>query len=125
VKTVLTSHPEIKKIRIEGHTDNVGRPEYNKTLSDKRANSVMKWLTDHGVAKDRLIAKGYGQEQPIDKNDTDAGRANNRRVAFTILERDASKTDVKTPAPTPTPTQTPATTPTPAPKPTPAPAPKP
>lgn len=119
VKAVLVSHPEIKKIRIEGHTDNVGRPEYNKALSEKRASSVMKWLTDHGVAKDRLIAKGYGQEQPIDKNDTDAGRANNRRVAFTILDRDASKTDVQTPAPTPKGQEQkpPTPAPTPAPKP--------
>ena len=97
VKAVLADHPEIKKIRVEGHTDNVGRPDYNKSLSDKRANSVMKWLTDHGIAKERLIAKGYGQEQPIDANDNETGRANNRRVAFTILERDASKTDPKAP----------------------------
>ncbi|MFO0742318.1 MAG: OmpA family protein [Labilithrix sp.] len=97
VKVVLADHPEIKKIRVEGHTDNVGRPDYNKSLSDKRANSVMRWLTDHGIAKERLIAKGYGQEQPIDANDNETGRANNRRVAFTILERDASKIDPKAP----------------------------
>ena len=108
VRSVLAEHPEIKKVRVEGHTDNVGRADYNKSLSEKRAGSVMKWLTDHGIAKDRLVAKGYGQEQPIDSNETDTGRANNRRVAFTILDRDASKAEVKTeggakPAPAPKP----------------------
>ena len=93
VKAVLDARAEIKKVRVEGHTDNVGRPEYNKALSEKRAASVMKWLTDHGIKKERLVAQGFGQEQPIDSNDTDAGRANNRRVAFTILDRDASKAE--------------------------------
>jgi len=89
VKDVLEAHPEIKKVRIEGHTDNVGKAAYNKTLSQKRAASVAKWLTDKGVKKERLVSEGYGQEKPLDSNETDAGRANNRRVAFTILERDA------------------------------------
>ena len=92
VKTVLLGHPEIKKLRVEGHTDNKGAAAYNKSLSDKRANSVMKWLTDHGVEKTRLSAHGFGQEQPVDTNATDEGRANNRRVAFTIQERTASST---------------------------------
>ena len=90
VKQVLDAHPEIKKVRVEGHTDNVGKAAYNKSLSQKRAASVMKWLTDKGIAKARLVSQGFGQEQPIDSNETDRGRANNRRVAFTILERDAA-----------------------------------
>jgi OmpA-OmpF porin, OOP family len=88
VKTVLDAHPEIKKVRVEGHTDNVGKPAYNKTLSQKRAAAVMKWLTDKGIDKKRLGFQGFGQEEPIDSNDTETGRTNNRRVAFTILERD-------------------------------------
>jgi outer membrane protein OmpA-like peptidoglycan-associated protein len=103
VKAVLDAHPEIKKIRVEGHTDNVGKAAYNKTLSQKRAASVVKWLTDHGVKKDRLVSQGYGQEQPIDTNETDAGRANNRRVAFTILERDEAAKPAATPPPAPKP----------------------
>ena len=91
VKKVLEDHPEIAKVRIEGHTDNVGNDAYNKTLSTKRAASVMKWLADHGVEKKRLVSAGYGKDEPIDTNDTEQGRANNRRVAFTILERDESK----------------------------------
>ena len=87
VKTVFVEHPDLKKIRVEGHTDNKGQPAYNKALSQKRAASVVKWLTDHGVEKARLISEGFGQEKPIDTNETDAGRANNRRVAFTIVDR--------------------------------------
>ncbi len=113
VKQVLDAHPEIKKVRVEGHTDNVGKPAYNKTLSQKRAASVMKWLTDKGIDKKRLVAQGFGQEQPIDSNTTDQGRANNRRVAFTILEREGA----------PPASDKPATTPVPAPAPAPAPKP--
>jgi outer membrane protein OmpA-like peptidoglycan-associated protein len=115
IKKVLDDHPELKQIRIEGHTDNVGKPDYNKKLSERRAQSVMDWLTKKGVKKERLIAKGFGQEEPIDTNDTDPGRANNRRVAFTILQRD----DAAKPTP-----PAPGTTP-PAPPAPPAPAPKP
>ncbi|MBX3205021.1 MAG: OmpA family protein [Labilithrix sp.] len=100
VKQVLEAHPEIKKVRIEGHTDNVGKAAYNKALSQKRAASVMKWLTDKGIDKKRLSSQGYGQEQPLDSNGTDQGRANNRRVAFTILDRDAAAKAVE-PAPKP------------------------
>jgi len=65
---------------IQGHTDNVGTPEYNMTLSQARAASVVAWLTSHGVAADRLTAKGYGLTMPIADNRTDKGRAKNRRV---------------------------------------------
>ena len=112
IKKVIDEHPELKKIRIEGHTDSVGNADYNKKLSERRAQSVMKWLTDRGVKKERLAAQGFGQDEPIDTNDTDAGRANNRRVAFTILERDenAKPNTQNPPAP-------PAPPPAPAPKP--------
>src|SRR5262249_33782228 len=87
VKKVLDEHPEITKVRVEGHTDNAGAADYNRRLSQRRAESVMKWLVDHGVDKKRLKAQGFGPDEPIESNATDAGRANNRRVAFTILER--------------------------------------
>lgn len=86
VLAVLKEHPEVKKIRVEGHSDNTGKAAYNKTLSQKRAASVAKWLTDHGIDKKRTIAKGWGQEKPIDTNNTEEGRANNRRVEFHIEE---------------------------------------
>jgi len=91
VRAVLEAHPEITKLRVEGHTDNVGDAGYNKKLSGRRADSVMKWLIDHKVDKGRLVAAGFGMEEPIDVNTTEQGRANNRRVAFTILGRDESK----------------------------------
>jgi len=65
---------------IQGHTDNVGTPEYNQTLSEARAAAVVGWLTGHGVKSDRLAAKGYGLTAPIADNRTDEGRAANRRV---------------------------------------------
>jgi len=86
VAKVLKDHPEIKRVRVEGHTDNKGAPAYNKDLSNKRAASVVAWLTKNGIAKDRLVSQGFGQEKPIDTNDTDEGRQNNRRVEFHIVE---------------------------------------
>jgi len=65
---------------IQGHTDNVGTPEYNQTLSEARAAAVVGWLARHGVKSDRLVAKGYGLTAPIADNRTDEGRAANRRV---------------------------------------------
>jgi outer membrane protein OmpA-like peptidoglycan-associated protein len=64
---------------------------YNKQLSQRRAESVTRWLVDHGIDRTRLVSAGFGMEEPIDTNATDAGRANNRRVAFTILERQEKK----------------------------------
>src|SRR5450432_3873605 len=88
VLDVLTSHPEFGKLGVEGHTDNHGAAAYNKRLSEQRAASVMKWLIDHGVARARLSAQGFGLERPIDTNNTEEGRQNNRRVEFHILEVD-------------------------------------
>src|SRR6478609_4752495 len=88
VLAVMTEHPEFTKLSVEGHTDNRGAATHNLDLSRRRAASVMKWLTDHGIAKDRLSSKGLGMTTPIDTNDTDGGRQNNRRVEFHILEKD-------------------------------------
>ncbi len=68
------------KVRVEGHTDNQGSPAANQTLSDKRAQAVVNWLTQHGVAGGRLSAKGLGQTKPVADNSTEDGRAKNRRV---------------------------------------------
>ena len=86
VLKVLQAHPEIKKVRIEGHTDNVGGAAYNRKLSKNRAGSVMAWLIAHGVPADRLTSEGFGPDRPIDVNDTEAGRRNNRRVEFHLVE---------------------------------------
>jgi outer membrane protein OmpA-like peptidoglycan-associated protein len=85
VAEVLKGHPEIKKVRVEGHTDDKGNAEKNKDLSDRRAKSVVKYLTDKGVDAARLEGIGYGQEKPIADNATDDGRSQNRRVEFAIV----------------------------------------
>ena len=71
-------------IEVQGHTDNVGKPESNMKLSQNRANSVMMYLANKGVPTDRMTAVGYGQEQPIADNATKAGKQKNRRVEFKI-----------------------------------------
>jgi outer membrane protein OmpA-like peptidoglycan-associated protein len=68
------------RLEVQGHTDGIGSEEFNLPLSKARAHSVVVWLTDHGVAADRLDAHGYGKTRPIATNDTDEGRAQNRRV---------------------------------------------
>ena len=68
------------KLEVQGHTDNVGNDAYNQTLSESRAKAVATWLTQHGVAADRLTSKGYGKTKPVADNGTDDGRAKNRRV---------------------------------------------
>lgn len=73
------------RIEISGHTDNVGTSEYNIELSDNRAKSVYNYLVDHGINKDRLTYKGYGETQPISTNDTKEGRSENRRTELKIL----------------------------------------
>jgi outer membrane protein OmpA-like peptidoglycan-associated protein len=65
---------------VEGHTDNVGNPKSNKTLSNERANSVVAAIISQGIDAKRLSAAGYGQDKPIADNKTEEGRAKNRRV---------------------------------------------
>jgi OmpA-OmpF porin, OOP family len=81
---VLADHPEIKKVRIEGHTDNRGPLALNMKLSGERAASVVKWLVAHGMAPERLTSEGVGPKRPIGPNTTEAGRRDNRRVEFHI-----------------------------------------
>jgi len=72
------------KFYIEGHTDSVGSEASNQKLSEERASSVMNYLIEHGIASNRLSARGYGESRPLDTNDTKAGRANNRRVEINL-----------------------------------------
>jgi outer membrane protein OmpA-like peptidoglycan-associated protein len=75
------------KVSIQGHTDNIGRDEDNLLLSDNRSKSVYDYLIEHGIASDRLSYKGFGKTKPVAPNDTEAGRAKNRRTEFVILEK--------------------------------------
>jgi outer membrane protein OmpA-like peptidoglycan-associated protein len=86
VKLFLDENPQITKLRIEGHTDNVGKEEDNLKLSGERALAIKKWLVEKGVPKERLIAVGFGQTKPIVDNGTEEGRAQNRRTEFKIGE---------------------------------------
>ena len=72
-------------VEVAGHTDNVGSDAYNQTLSVQRATSVANYLQGKGVNRERLITTGAGESRPIASNDTDAGRAQNRRVEITLV----------------------------------------
>jgi outer membrane protein OmpA-like peptidoglycan-associated protein len=86
IAELLRQHSELKKVRVEGHTDNVGGAGYNKDLSERRARSVVRYLAEKGkVPASRLESAGYGFERPVASNATATGRAKNRRVEFTIL----------------------------------------
>jgi len=76
---LLQQNPDLK-LRVEGHTDNQGNAAANQSLSEKRAQAVVAWLTAHGVEAGRLTAKGLGQTKPVEDNSTEDGRAKNRRV---------------------------------------------
>lgn len=91
LKLFLDENPQVTKLRVEGHTDNVGQPGDNEKLSGERALTVKKWLVDHGIAKDRLLAVGFGEKKPIADNATDEGKAQNRRTEFRIAELNGKK----------------------------------
>ncbi len=100
VLAVLKEHAEIKKLNVEGHTDNAGNAKFNKTLSANRAASVVKWLTGHGVDKARLASAGFGPDRPLSDNTTEDGRRQNRRVEFHIVGDDGSTSTTTAPQPT-------------------------
>lgn len=82
--TLLDTYPKMR-IEISGHTDGKGSDSYNLRLSENRAKAVTDYLISKGVNEKRLRYKGYGKNMPIDTNDTEEGRANNRRVEFKVL----------------------------------------
>ncbi len=83
----LTDHPELS-VEIGGHTDNTGNREFNQTLSEKRAASVKQYLVEKGISQNRLTTKGYGFDQPVATNETEEGRARNRRTTMKIMAKD-------------------------------------
>ena len=82
---IILFENETMELRIEGHTDSDGSARYNLRLSDRRAASVREYLIDEGISSHRLISVGFGEERPIATNDTERGKAENRRVEFHIL----------------------------------------
>ncbi|MCQ6259254.1 OmpA family protein [Pseudomonas sp. Q11] len=78
------SHANVASIRVVGHTDSVGTDAYNQGLSERRASSVVEYLLSQGLAPDKLTSEGKGESEPVADNETDEGRAQNRRVELHI-----------------------------------------
>lgn len=97
VGEVLKDWPQAK-VEIGGHTDSQGADKFNKTLSENRAKSVKDWLTSHypSINGGNLSTKGYGESKPVASNDTAEGRAQNRRVSFTLMNADELGKDIET-----------------------------
>lgn len=92
--TVLHKYPDTN-IEIQGHTDNVGSESYNQGLSVKRAKSVNKYLKSKDISGARLTTRGFGEDAPKYSNETEDGRAQNRRVEFLITANEKMKADAK------------------------------
>lgn len=90
VADTIIKTPRIKKIEIQGHTDNAGTKEHNQELSQARAEAVRSYLIKLGVEASRLDAKGYGQNKPIAPNINEQGKAKNRRVQFVIIDQEGA-----------------------------------
>lgn len=82
---MLRSNPD-RKVEIGGHTDNVGSEEANRVLSENRSKSVVDYLISKGIDASRLTWKGYGESVPVADNESDEGRAKNRRTEFKVVE---------------------------------------
>lgn len=91
LKQYLDETPRVTKLRIEGHTDNVGQAPANETLSGQRALAIKLALVAKGIAKERLLAVGFGQSKPIADNTTEDGKAKNRRTEFHVAELGGKK----------------------------------
>jgi outer membrane protein OmpA-like peptidoglycan-associated protein len=85
VVELFRSHPEIQKVQVQGHADDVGTDEYNLSLSRRRANAVMTYLIQRGIEPARLEAIGFGRMRPLVQGTTEEARATNRRTEFLIL----------------------------------------
>jgi outer membrane protein OmpA-like peptidoglycan-associated protein len=86
VTAILENHPEILLLEVQGHTDDQGTDEYNLDLSDRRAASVRDYLVKSGVDPSRLVARGYGESDPLQPGTSEEAREANRRVMFKILK---------------------------------------
>ena len=92
--TVLHKYPDTN-IEIQGHTDNVGTESYNQGLSVKRAKSVYKYFKSKNISDTRLTTRGFGEDAPKYSNETEDGRAQNRRVEFLITANEKMKAEAK------------------------------
>jgi outer membrane protein OmpA-like peptidoglycan-associated protein len=72
------------RVQVDGHTDSTGPDAHNQSLSERRAGTVVEYLVQHGISRDRLSSKGFAASEPLDTNKTVEGRENNRRVEFVV-----------------------------------------
>jgi outer membrane protein OmpA-like peptidoglycan-associated protein len=91
---ILNKYPDTD-LEIQGHTDNTGTDKYNQSLSERRSSTVSNYLTSHGIALERVKTVGFGESAPKYSNDTESGRAQNRRVEFLITANEKMKADAK------------------------------
>ncbi len=97
VRDVLTEHPELTHLLVEGHTNSRGSESYNLELSEGRAQAVVDWLVSHGVPSDRLLAKGRGESSPLLEDSHPDAMVVNRRVEFIVLRADETDDDLQVP----------------------------
>jgi len=91
---ILKEYPDTN-IEVQGHTDSKGTEAYNQGLSERRANAVATYLRNRGINSSRITTKGYGETAPVAGNDTEEGRAQNRRVNFLITANEKMKQEAK------------------------------
>jgi outer membrane protein OmpA-like peptidoglycan-associated protein len=91
VAQVMVDHPEVLRLRIEGHTDSRGNDSYNLQLSKDRAASVLAYLVEHGVPAERLESEGFGETKPLVRGENAAAWEKNRRVDFFVAQWDEAK----------------------------------
>ena len=94
VALIIQDNPRAEMVQVEGHTDSRGSETYNKGLSERRAASVRQYLIDAGIAPERLVSVGFGEELPIDPREVREAWDRNRRVDFYILQWDGEPVDV-------------------------------
>ena len=95
VADIMVQHPEIKKVRVEGHTDNSGSKQKNEVLSRDRAAAVVTYLNSQGIAASRLESEGYGSSKPLVPNLSKANKEKNRRVEFRIMDGPGAASEIK------------------------------
>ena len=87
VAHLLKEHPEIVRIEVRGHTDSQGSSDYNLTLSQERADEVARVLVQSGISPQRVVSRGFGEDRPLMRGDSERAHRTNRRVEFVITRR--------------------------------------
>jgi outer membrane protein OmpA-like peptidoglycan-associated protein len=95
IVATIKRRPEIRSVRVEGHTDSYGSDPYNQKLSENRARSVQNYLVSHGVPAEKVSSVGMGESKPVADNATKEGRSQNRRVEFHLKIVEGAKIKVK------------------------------